>query len=359
MGKSPRLTNTPAIYIDAGRGQVQSTSNDIKFPGVVEFAPVLAPMTTNRALKAGDDAPTFSLDIDGRIYVFGTEDVMAHAHPDTVQRLSTSEDQQFTDNYYYMVAVSLLHAFSARRGNRMFKPRVAVNVPIELFNNDVKREQFRAILCSRHTLVDYDGCELKVEITEDNLLVLPEGAGAMFYYAFEPEVKRRNPTAGVNVVIDVGYETTHVLVFYNTDYQRAQSFTIKRAGMGTVARGVTEWLQKSMRGVDVSMVDAGMMEIAGMPRGHRKRIEFAPDTFADIAPAYDDLVDDLCKRISLEVNTRIQGSITRIIPSGGGAFHLNNRFEEAFSNFILAPMKDPNRANVLGLRLFGESVMEW
>jgi len=333
---------------DAGNGSCKGISNERQGDNAINFAPVIAPMTSKKAISGDDARPGFSLKVDDQILVFGVNDVFAHGKRAAIRRLNSAE-RYLSPDYFRLLDVLYLQAFSSLRGNADYiAPTGIISVPVSQFNNDDLIGQVRATLVGRHTLEDYEGCTLRLAIEDKNLLIIPESTGAMTHYAFDPKtLKKRADVAGSSLVIDIGYETTDVSLFEGMAYQRDQSFTIPRAGMGIVARSIQESITKEIREADISRIDYGMRLIAGARAGAPKSIEVAPGIFASVEGIYDAEIDQLANKIADEIRTRFSGAVTRAVLAGGGALHLSRALSDSLP-FTPDIAPDADMSNVQG-----------
>lgn len=357
MSKSAKAQSGGLYSINPGNGTVQGISDQLK--DIIEFTPDIATLTHRRALNANDEVPTFSLESDGLIEVFGTEDVFTHGDHETIRRLSTSFNRQKADDYRKLIFVLWLQLFGASRGNsRYLKPRGIISVPIDVYNNEKLVEDMQAMLVGRHILTDFEGCVLKIEVDHQNLMILPESTGDMFHYAFgydlnTQRVKDRNKnTAGVSVVIDIGYETTDISTYIGLEYQRDKnlSYTIPNAGIGNIVRDVVSHLSQSHTGVHEAKVDKALRPIAPVAEGGKKMIEFSAGTKVDVQEVYDHSRRALVKRIvrTLHDRTRDNIAINRVLPSGGGAYHCTHLLAEMLPDLDFDVIPDMEHSGVLG-----------
>lgn len=349
MSSKKKLPISGMLYsIDAGNGAAKAVSS--ARDDVIKFAPVLAPVTDKKALNPEDEKPTHSLKVDNKTFVYGVEDVFKHGKRNGMRRLN-SEERYTSPDYFNILNVLFLQAFAAYRGNSEYiAPSGVISVPIKQYNHDDITGEIRATLTGKHTLEDYEGCTLRLQIDSGNLFILPESAGAMTHYAIDPDTLRKrpdSPTAGTTLVIDIGYLTTDVSVFEGMAYQRDLAFTIPSAGMGQVASEIHDYCNKSLRGIDISRIDQAMQKLAGMKMGHRKELEPTPGVFVDVGNLYDSEINILANKIADGIRTQYPGTPVRAILAGGGAYHLKNSLPDMLPfDVVLAP--DADDANVLG-----------
>ena len=124
----------PMLYaFDAGNGLCKGLSGETKT--LVEFEPVVAPMTDQRALIAKDEKPTFSLVTNGRAEVFGIDDVFAHGKRTAIRRFN-SQERYTSPDYFHMIDVLFMHSFPPFWNKESaIKPTGVINIPIGIYNN--------------------------------------------------------------------------------------------------------------------------------------------------------------------------------------------------------------------------------
>ena len=347
MAIKKAATNNMIYSFDVGNGKCAALSSEIR--DVVQFEPVIAPLSDKRALSKADEKPNFSLQMDGQTLVFGVEDVFQHGKRAAIRRLNASERYGSPD-YFRLIDVLYLHAFAAQRGlgGEFIRPSGVVSVPVEVFNNAAAVATINDTLAGRHTLVDYDGCELRIEIVPERLKIQPESSGALMHWAYDETLKKRNSTSGSTLVIDIGYETTHASLYEGMKYQRDRAVSIWRAGMGVVARQLADYARGAVRDVDVSRLDRGLRAVAGIKPGNAKCVEVAPGVQVDVTAAYDQALDELSAKIADDLTTHYRESVTRVVLAGGGAYHLLNHLQARLPWGDVHMVTDAELANVRG-----------
>lgn len=350
MATKANPTTLALIYsFDAGNGKCKGISTDTKSP--VEFEPVIAPLTTQRGIRAEEEKPNFSLKEGEQTLVFGIDDVFAHGRRTGMRRLNSQE--RYTDpDYFKLLKVLFLHAFSAYRGrSEAIAPTGVISVPVGVYNNQEVIDQIRGTLVGKHELVDYEGCTLRLDIQNKRLLIVPESYGALMHYAYESDaLKKRSgsETTGTTLVVDVGYETTDISLFEGLKYQRDRAESLQRAGMGIITRAVHKYLDQSLRATDDHRIDRALQAIAGKVAGAPKEIEPVPGIFADVTDVYDEEIEVLGTRIANEVLTRFPESASRVLLAGGGAHHLSGVLRDKLAPLTVESAPDPDTANMYG-----------
>jgi len=342
--------NMPLLYaFDAGNGMCKGISSQTR--DLIEFEPLMAPLTDKRGITKDDEKPRYSLKIDGQTWVFGVDDVFTHGKRVSMRRFNSME--RYTDaDYSNLMDVLYLQCFGSYRGNSEYiAPTGVISLPISQYNNDSVLNQVRQTLEGKRTLTDYEGCELRIAIEPKRLIIVPESYGVIMHYAYDPKTLKprpESPTNGTTLIVDMGFETTDCSLFEGLKYQRDLAFTTSRAGMGVIARAIQEYLAKSIRDANISRIDRAMREIANIKPGSPKRIQTAPGIWADVTEVYDSELSNLAARIAKEVGSYYTQAISRVILGGGGAYHLSELLQHHFSPMEVLSAPDPDAANAYG-----------
>jgi len=335
--------------MNIGNGDVKGLSSARR--SVVKFAPISAPISEKRGLKARDEKPGVSLRVGGVMKVFGVKDVAAHGQREYVARLNARE-RYTSDTYFEMFEAMTIQLFPGQRGTPYpVAPQIALSVPVDVYNDADAMETIRKRLKGKHNLVDWYGCELRLEVWDRKLKILPEGAGAMYHYAFNADGEKRAGTniGGTTLLIDIGYETTQALVFEGMKFQRDLARTFWRRGMGVVVRDIHEYAMSAVRGADVSRIDAAIRPLAGMKPGAKKEIEVAQGVRIDITEVYDAGIKRLADGAVQDILTAFPYSFTRVVLNGGTALHLDAHLREWFAGMKVATCPDADDSEVRGL----------
>jgi hypothetical protein len=344
-----QTANHSLLYsFDAGNGTCKGLSGESR--GVIQFEPVLAPLTDRRGLQRQDERPTFSLRVDDQALVFGVDDVFTHGKRTAIRRLNSQERYTHAD-YFRLLQVLFLQVFAAYRGRDVIAPTGVIAVPVAIYNHPETLDQMRSALVGQHELVDAGGCALRLDLRANRLLVIPESYGALMHAAYDPGSLKRRPdtdTAGTTLVVDIGYETTDLALFEGLKYQRDRAESILRSGMGIVTRALHDYLDKTTRGTDVSRLDRALRAIAGKAPGAPKAIEPSPGVLVDVAEPYDLEVDDLAARLAQDILTRYPEAVSRVLLAGGGAYHLQRALRAYLAPLPVGIAPDADIANVLG-----------
>lgn len=345
-----RLTNNGSepfrAALDVGNGEASGVSTETREP--IGFEPIIAPMTKKHALRKEEERPTYSLSKDGEILVFGIDDVFEHGKREAARR-QVGMDRYTEADYFNLVDTLLLNLFAAQRGKPdRISPEVAVNLPVEHFNNDTTVQEIKDTLSGAREISDYDGCTLRMSINPSKLIVMPESTGALMHWAFDPQtMEKRNSTAGSTLVVDIGYETTDTTLFEGMRYQRDRAFTFRRAGMGNVVRSVLAYVMNQLRDADESRVDRALRMIANTLPGKEKWIEPTPGKEVEVSEVYENAISTEAQRIATRIKSTYTEDVTRVLLTGGGAYHLKRALNDQLP-FTIEVSPEPEYANVIG-----------
>lgn len=334
--------------VNVGNGSVQIMTNHAR--DIIQFEPIIAPISHKRALEKVDEKPEFSLRVNDDLLVFGAHDVMMHGQME-LKRRRNSLDRYTAADYYYMLAVLMLKGFASFRGaSAVLRPHMIVTVPNSVYNDAEAMGMMESVLFTNgvETFVDYDGCELRVKFEKDRVKIRPEAAFDLFHWAYGSGEKALNSMSGAILIWDIGYLTAQSSVFVNGKYQRDMSHTFSELGFHAVVDRVKEWIEKSGRKIDASWLDLKMRDIAGFAVGAVKRVEVAPGVFMDIAPAYDSAIEYLVNVHIDTLHTKYQQRLAKGIVSGGGMYHMGRYLNEHLPVDNTHIMPDPEVAGVAG-----------
>jgi hypothetical protein len=347
-----------AAVIDAANSSVKVWSSHRR--EVVAFESVLATMTRKRNLDS-ETKPRFTLVHGGQRLVFGAEDVRLHGTQSGVRRFNSMQryDASADSDWMHLIRVALLQAFPQTRGTgETIKPIVILTVPISVYNDEMHVEEFYDAFVGRtFKLEDIDGCSVSIYFDPKRFKVQPEGVGALFHYAFDPQTLRvadGRSVTGTTLVLDEGYETINLAWFDGMAYNRERSGTLERMGFGVVVRDLLEALSKQVRGIDESHLDLALRDIAGSQPHTEKWIQVTRGMRLDVAAFYDRLLADRTRRVVQQVLTNYPERPTRLLLSGGAAHHTGALYADAFrvQGWQVVSAPDPDCANVLGLATY-------
>lgn len=356
----PRPTSSAASIVsfphlaalDVGNGGCKVISSQLS--DVVSFEPVITSQTDKQALAGDDSKPTYTLRSDGQTLVFGLDDCLAHGRRETMRRLNSMERYTSPD-YFRLLSVLLLKAFACDLDKAAYiAPTLILSLPVSQYNNAETVSEVRSGLLGKRVIQDGDGHELRIDVQEDRLIIIPESAGALMHWAQDPVTLARREgvnTAGLTLVIDVGYETTDFSLFEGMKYQRDRAFSVPRMGMGIVVRRIQEALAgKRLRSVDETALDRALRAIAGTvkTKGLKKEIEPSPGTFVNVASLYDPFIEELANQISNRALTLYPEAINRALIAGGGYYHLYKNLYSLLSPIDLPVVPQAENANLLG-----------
>lgn len=353
MSKAARqaLNNEVALLfsLGLGNGDAQIVTNYRQ--GVLEIAPVVAPFTHNKAFNESDK-PQFSLITESRgVLVAGIEDVSIWGETDSRLR-PNSEERYTTQVYYDLMRILLLHGFEclAKGYDTVLRPYGIITVPHSIYNDDSILSEMKHLLFDDvHIIRDVQGRELQIELTEDQVLIKPESAHDLFYWAFNGKTPRPNTSLrGTAFVTDIGFWSTQFRVFENGIDRPAEAGTLKNMGMKVIVDRVALAVEKKHRGVDISYLDRAMREIAFVPLGQAKDVQVQPGIYMDIAPVYDRAIIWLADSIVQAAQSRYQQRFRIALVTGGGAYHLTRHIADRLPADTYDVISNPEMAGVLG-----------
>lgn len=317
--------------------------------GVIQFEPTAAPLTKGRALDSKDEAVSYSLrHDDGRIFVYGADDVRNHGEANQVTRLNSLE--RYTDSTYVdLVKVLFLHLFAKHRGeSSAITPTGVISVPISVYNDAEQTEKIKASIAGNWKIEDAQGCILRIKIDPAKLGVLPESVGALQHYAFDHKTLKPRPdndASGNVLVVDIGYLTTDMSLHTDAKFLRNRATTEPTIGMQRITQRVQDMIRDTGRDVDISQVDAGLRLLSGLDKGS-KFATIGGHRF-DVSGVYDPSVTILAQQLRDAIMNRYHDAIALVLLTGGGAYHLG-RYMTDLLPFPTVTCPDPAVANVLG-----------
>lgn len=349
----PVVTFPHLAASDVGNGGCKVISSQL--PEVVSFEPVITSLTDKRALTGDDSKPTYTLQSDGQTLVFGLDDCMTFGRRETMRRLNSMERYTSPD-YFRLLDVLLLQAFACDLDHSTYiAPTLILSLPVSQFNNLATVAEVRETLMGtrgKRIIHDGEGRELRLEIQNERLIILPESAGALMHWAQDPLTLARREninTAGYTLVIDVGYETTDFSLFEGMKYLRDRATSVSRMGMGVLVRRIQEVLAgKRVRSVDETALDRALRPIAGRVKGAKKEIEPSPGTLVDVTKLYDLEIEELANQISDRALSLYPEAINRVLIAGGGAYHLHGKLLSLLAPMDVLIVPNAENANLIG-----------
>lgn len=351
LHKAIQAVQSLMFSMDMGNGELRAFSSE--FYEIVRVAPVVAPVTSKRDTITDSGNPLYSLrdNKTGQVEVFGVDDIGKHGKRALTRRLSGPD--RYTDpDYHKMFKMLLYQCFKNHVGEvKPIKPSGIISLPVSIYNDTNQSDQITDALCGEFEISDYSGRSLKVIIDPKRLLLVPEGYGAMQHFAYDPStLQRRDDTdiSGSTILLDIGYEIANQHLYEGMQYIRDSSFSLNRAGMGVIVRSIQSYANTKLRGIDVSYVDRGLREVAGVPLGDEKNVEVAAGSYMDVRSIYDPELENMVKRIADDVQTNFSGSVNRIALNGGSAFHMAELLRPYFDPIPVVMVPDADVANPLG-----------
>lgn len=184
--------------------------------------------------------PAWSIQWQEVSYVFGDR---AYAEcPDTLDDWPTT-DRYVSDWYKRMFAFGLYRAYQYREEafkDDPYEPIVILSVPAKEYSNKVRLQAIEDKLVDLYKVETVDGDLVEVDVTANNLNLVPEGLGSFLYTSsLNPEA---NLEKGLWVVLDLGYLTGDYTEFLNGVYVPDSPDSNDRLGMNYVSQRIADYI---------------------------------------------------------------------------------------------------------------------
>lgn len=141
--------------------------------------------------------------------------------------------------YRRLFAFALHRAFRQHIGKEILYPHVISSIPARLFKNKREADQIKLNLVGQYELGNTSGGTLHVNIPADRLVVIPEGIGTYFGFAFG---SNRQYDSGTWMIADFGYLTLDTVMVRDGDYIADAAQSDSQTGISTVSQAVTDYL---------------------------------------------------------------------------------------------------------------------
>ncbi len=261
----------------------------------------------------------------------------------------TLEDFPATNRYFSawykrLFTYALFRAFGLRIGEGVFYPRVVLSIPAGLYSNEEVVSKVKSNLVGSYQIGTTLGTDLHVVISQANMQIVPEGAGAYIAAATAPNGGVF--TGGLWFVVDVGYLTTDIVAFRDGDYVPDLSNSDAAAGMRHVSAAVARKLHA------ITGCDLKPEEIDPQLQCETMTINSTPYPLSSIR---SEALTALGSRIAGFIQRNASGlNLSGIILAGGGADYVHEYVSGAGLPAVhLSP--NARRANVEGAySLIGE-----
>jgi hypothetical protein len=300
----------------AGRLSQSKTFGEIKSPLVFKFE--------EETLVFGDDARDL---IDG-------------------EPIAYTDMRRYTDGFYRkLFAAALWRSFRSMAKDGVVYPVVVCSIPVSEYA-DGQADAVKQNVIGPYTIDGLDGLTLYAKIEPENLIIIPEGAGAYFQALYTPG----SNLAGREVaILDIGFYTTDLVIFNKGNYVTGSARSVKH-GVRQVADRVHRFLRTQHRYEgDLWAVDSELEN--GCINIGTRCVEFteARDN------AYADLLDDIIAFYRSSKGSRNPGAV---ILSGGGALGAYKFLPDDLKDEGWRTSADPRRANAEGAYIFLEKRQE-
>jgi hypothetical protein len=257
----------------------------------------------------------WTINWNGTYYVFGEQ---AYTEcPDTLEDFPTT-DRYLTDWYKRTFAFGLHKAFGLRlstNGQAPHAPQIIASIPAKEYSNSARKEAIEENLFGQYSIGTVLGTTLEVEVSEANLVLIPEGVGSYLYMVAQRHSAMEH---GLWAVLDLGYLTGDVVFFRDGEYVTDSSDSDDKLGMITVAQRVAAAI-RGQGGPDLPepQIDAFIAELD--PRVESPCVEISGVPYA-IHDVYHQAMTELGDRAVTFLKKKCAGkNLKGILLTGGNA----------------------------------------
>lgn len=243
--------------------------------------------------------------------------------------------------YRRLFAFALHRAFWQLVGTEIVYPKVISSIPAKLFKNRVEAERIKKNLLGQYRIGNSKGGTLHLNITTDNLTIIPEGIGTYFGYVFG--TNERQYENGSWMVADFGYLTLDTVMVRDGDYIPDAAQSDSQTGISIASSAVLDALySRTHADLDRAYIDENLTEDSITVNGRAYPIADTRDeAFGQIADRATGLLEQWAARQNL----------SGCILTGGGAEYVAPYIKsEHLPPIVVA--SDPRRANVDGAYLY-------
>lgn len=307
----------------------------------LDYRSIMAPLgSAARVGKWGEDDYQSVIGLGGSWYVTG--DRCYTLAPDGIEEYPTVN--RYTSTWYRVLFASALHrAFAARISEGVIYPRLIASIPAALFRNQAEVDKVRANLIGDYRIENVTGSALNVSIQDRKIVVIPEGIGTYFTFAFGGGHNAQF-LSGTWAIVDSGYLTLDAVFVRDGDYMPELSRSDEKTGISIVSEKIREGAFNQTRTrLDRATIDRALeCDILTVNQQTINLKDYKEKNFAALANRAARLIESWAAGLNL------QG----IILTGGGASYLYPHLEsgEALPKIYLA--QNPRRANVEGSYLY-------
>ena len=330
----------PNAGVDVGFGFTKAAvpgSETKTFRSVVgDFSPI----TFNVANNSSEQLAHLAIEYKGAKYFVGDEAVKQSRGRQTIDKSRTVTGEGVL---LLVTALSLLTDKPAED----FK--LVLGLPVLHFDS-LKAEYTEAVIGQHTTALMHPNGDIvkRTELKVTDARVIPQPAGALFDWILDKDGQVTSALAAKRVgIVDIGYNTTDLVVFDNLDYITKRAMSYSNMGVSTVHQQlVLELFRKYEVEVSSEQVDF-ILERGSISVGGR---EFP----------IKEQEESVCASVAESVLSKIKNTwpdawqLDAIIFTGGGAAILQDWLVPAFPQAKLP--EDPMNANVRGFLKYASRV---
>lgn len=256
--------------------------------------------------------------------------------------MAYTDMRRYTDGFYRkLFAAALWRSFKPIANSETLYPIIVCSIPVSEYA-DGKADEVKNNLLGEYVIEDIHGLAIYIDIKAENLVIIPEGAGAYFQALYAPD---SNLASREVAIIDVGFYTTDLVIFNKGSYVTGSAQSAKH-GMRQIAERVHRFLRKQHHYEgDLWMVDSVLGE--GCIEIGRKCYSFIDER----DNGYADLLDDINAFYRSSKGSRTPGAV---VLSGGGAAGLYLFLPDTLRDEGWRVANNPRRANADGAFMFLE-----
>ncbi|MHB8629948.1 MAG: ParM/StbA family protein [Aggregatilineales bacterium] len=278
--------------------------------------------------------PDWTIKWRGTFYVFGERAYTECS--DSLEDFPTT-DRYVSEWYKRMFAFGLYKAYGLRVVDHPgpYKPDIVASVPAKEFANEGRLNAIIENLCGDYQIETVLNTQLEIEVTEENLTVIPEGVGSFLYMT----KRRADLERGRWGVFDAGYLTGDWCEFLDGTYVADSSDSDDHLGMITVSQRLADYI----RGLGGPSVTAAYIdEFVNQECITINAIPY------DVRDAYHEAMSELGSRIARFIERKGAGkNFAGILLTGG---NMRRQAEHITLPRLPKPLvcDEPENGNLLG-----------
>lgn len=323
----------PLASFDLGNAGSKIKTADM----ATEFRSIAGRLSRNTMF--GEIKSPLAFTFDGESLVFGDDSRdLIDGEP-----IAYTDMSRYTDGFYRVLfAAALWRSFAHLATEGVIYPIIVCSIPVSEYA-DGKVDEVKQNVQGAYAIDGIgvnEGKTLHVNVKPENLIIIPEGAGAYFQALYTPGSTIASREVAI---IDIGFYTTDLVIFNKGSYVAGSARSAKH-GVRNVAESVYRHLKKSARyegdlwAVDSTLEDGSVM------------IATKCHNFAEVRDqAYGELLNDVTAFYRSNKGSRTPGAV---ILSGGGALGVYSWLSDSLKDDGWRTSSDPRRANADGAFMF-------